>query len=194
MVMSAIEIAQVAVNAGFKGKNTVQLATAIALAESSGNATVINSIGATGLWQINQPVHVKAHPTWTKQWLQNPNNNAKAAYVLSNGGKNWTPWEAYTRLMHIKFMLLAANAATQVGETSTNDSSSPFLDATEGKTEGISNFLNALGSKNFWIRVLYYVVGIAMLAVGISKLTRIDNAIANVVLGVTKTAAVKKVL
>lgn len=68
---------------------------AVAMAESSGSTTVVNSIGCVGLWQINQPVHVKSHPTWTVRWLQDPVNNAKAAKVI-HASQGWRAWEAYT--------------------------------------------------------------------------------------------------
>lgn len=69
-------------------------AAIVAMAESGGDDKIINSIGATGLLQINQPVHVKAHPTWTKKWLQNPMNNLKAGLVLFKAaGEKWDgPW------------------------------------------------------------------------------------------------------
>jgi hypothetical protein len=68
---------------------------AVAMAESSGRTDVVNSIGCVGLWQINQPVHVKTHPTWTVAWLQNPVNNAKAAAVIYRA-QGMKAWEAYT--------------------------------------------------------------------------------------------------
>lgn len=66
----------------------------VAMAESSGDASIVNSIGAVGLMQINQPVHVKAHPGWTVRWLQNPVNNLRAAKILFDGaGQKWDgPW------------------------------------------------------------------------------------------------------
>lgn len=67
-------------------------------AESGGDTKVVNSIGATGVWQILQPLHVKSHPSWTTAWLQNPLNNARAAKVLYDadrkaGGNGLRPWE-----------------------------------------------------------------------------------------------------
>lgn len=66
----------------------------VAMAESAGNDKVVNSIGCVGLLQINQPVHVKAHPTWTRSWLQNPGNNLKAGLALykAAGNKLDGPW------------------------------------------------------------------------------------------------------
>lgn len=69
--------------------------SAIAMAESGGRTDVVNSIGCVGLWQINQPVHVKSHPTWTVKYLQDPANNARAAKVIA-GSQGLSAWQAYT--------------------------------------------------------------------------------------------------
>lgn len=87
------QIAQVARAGGLPGDPDVW--AAVAMAESSGRTDVVNSIGCVGLWQINQPVHVRSHPTWTVKWLQNPVNNAKAAAVIYRA-QGWSAWEAYT--------------------------------------------------------------------------------------------------
>lgn len=66
----------------------------VAMAESSGDASVVNSIGCVGLLQINQPVHVGSHPQWTVKWLKDPINNLKAGLVLykAAGEKFDGPW------------------------------------------------------------------------------------------------------
>lgn len=113
--LSAGGIADVAYAVGFRGDRLVT-AVAVALAESSGRVEVVNSIGCVGLWQINQPVHVVAHPLWTRAWLQHAKNNARAAHVLSNDGVTWHPWAAYTsgayRAHLAAARLAAANAAS----------------------------------------------------------------------------------
>lgn len=85
--MTALQIATYARQAGFRDPY-LTMAVSIALAESGGNATVINSVGDTGLWQINQPIH----NNYSYAWLKNPFNNATAAYKISNGGTSWRPW------------------------------------------------------------------------------------------------------
>lgn len=60
----------------------------VAMAESSGDDSVENSIGCIGLLQINQPVHVGSHPKWTVKWLQNPMNNLAAGLVLFKAAGN----------------------------------------------------------------------------------------------------------
>jgi hypothetical protein len=73
------------------------LITEIATAESGGDSNIVNSIGAVGLMQILQPVHVKSHPTWTVAYLKNPLANMRAAKVLWDadiraGGDGTGPW------------------------------------------------------------------------------------------------------
>jgi hypothetical protein len=91
--LTQAQIAQVARAAGLPGDPDVW--AAVAMAESSGRTDIVNEIGCVGLWQINQPVHVKAHPQWTVAWLQNPMNNAKAAKEIYRS-QGWGAWEAYT--------------------------------------------------------------------------------------------------
>lgn len=67
-------------------------ASHVAMAESSGDDKIVNSIGCVGLMQINQPVHIKDHPRWTVKWLQDPINNLRAAKVLYDQS-GWVPWE-----------------------------------------------------------------------------------------------------
>jgi hypothetical protein len=87
------QIVQVARTGGLPGDPEVW--AAIAMAESSGRTDIVNEIGCVGLWQVNQPVWVKLHPTWTVAWLKNPVNNAKAAaYVYRAQG--FSAWQAYT--------------------------------------------------------------------------------------------------
>lgn len=87
------QIVQVARAGGLPGDPEVW--AAIAMGESSGRTDIINSIGCVGLWQINQPVWVKDHPSWTVAYLQNPINNARAAHVVYNA-QGFSAWQAYT--------------------------------------------------------------------------------------------------
>lgn len=65
----------------------------VAMAESGGDSKIVNAIGCVGLLQINQPVHVKKHPKWTRAWLQDPMNNLAAGKVLyDEAGKFDGPW------------------------------------------------------------------------------------------------------
>jgi len=99
-ILTAAQIYDYATQAGFKGQEAIN-ATAIALAESSGNTSVVNGIGATGLWQIYNGVGQNGlnDPTFRAN-MQDPLQNAKAAYAkfqasqqTSCGG--WWPWATY---------------------------------------------------------------------------------------------------
>lgn len=111
-VLTIQQVAQVVKQAGFP-PNVQALATAVAMAESTGNSQVVNSIGCVGLFQIYVKVHIKANPEMTVANMKNPLLNAKAAYKLSNGGSNWRPWEAFTKGMHQKYMAAARQAVGQ---------------------------------------------------------------------------------
>lgn len=113
--LTARQIARVAYDAGFRGERLVT-AVAIAIGESDGRVEIVNSIGCVGLWQINQPVHVSAHPKWTRAWLQNAAHNAEAAAVLSGKGANWNPWSVYTSGSYKSHMAAARAGAQGIGD------------------------------------------------------------------------------
>lgn len=78
------------------------LAAGIAIAESGGNYTALNSNASTGdysvgLWQINYYNGLAASRTaefGSAASLQvNPDAQAKAAITLSGNGSNWGPWK-----------------------------------------------------------------------------------------------------
>lgn len=95
--LSLNQMALIAATAGLPGDPW--LWAAVGMAESSGRTDVVNSIGCVGIWQINQPVHVKANPTWTVKWLQNPVNNALAAKKIHKS-QGMNAWEVYTNGMY----------------------------------------------------------------------------------------------
>lgn len=88
-VLSADEIYEVARAAGFAPDQATTM-TSIALAESGGN-TAHRGVGedSRGLWQIN----VQEHPEIAERYdLDDPLGNAQAAYELSRGGTDLSPW------------------------------------------------------------------------------------------------------
>lgn len=91
--LTLAQMAQAARAGGLPGDPNMW--AAVGMAESSGDPEIINSIGCVGIWQINQPVHIKSHPTWTVKWLQNPVNNARAAAVIYHQ-QGMDAWEGYT--------------------------------------------------------------------------------------------------
>lgn len=89
------------------------LMAAIALAESGGNSQIVNSIGATGLWQI--------HPGGS-QYLDPLTNAKTAVYKLATQGLG--AWEAYTNGNYRQFLKkggpLAMLAMLQGGGAASN--------------------------------------------------------------------------
>lgn len=98
-LLSASQIATIAANAGFTGAD-LQTAVAIALAESSGNPTIVGDKNlapdrgpSIGLWQIN--IGTKAHPEYAGADLTDPAVNASAAFtIFSEFG--WVQWATYS--------------------------------------------------------------------------------------------------
>jgi len=90
--------------AGFKGDG-LKMAYAIAMAESGGNARAHNGNAGTGdnsygLFQINMlggmgPERRRQYGLSSNDALFDPLTNARVAYKMSNGGKNWGPWSTY---------------------------------------------------------------------------------------------------
>ena len=79
--------------------NLAHLMGAIGMAESGGNPRIVNSIGASGLWQILMP----ANAGYVRGNVLNPMVNAAAAHriYLAQGLR---AWEAYTNGSYRKFM------------------------------------------------------------------------------------------
>jgi cell wall-associated NlpC family hydrolase len=88
-IYAAREIYRFARMAGFSPDQAVTM-TAIALAESGGRTQAHNDHGedSRGLWQIN----ASAHPNLARRNLYDPLENAKAAFAVSNGGRDVSPW------------------------------------------------------------------------------------------------------
>ena len=90
--------------AGFRGDG-LKMAYAIAMAESGGNAGAHNGNANTGdnsygLFQINMlgnmgPARRKQYGLSSNESLFDALTNAKVAYKMSNGGRNWGPWSTY---------------------------------------------------------------------------------------------------
>ena len=90
MKLGIREIYEAARAAGFTPDQATTW-TAIALAESGGQTGAHNPTGedSRGLWQINIAPHVR-----TNVWgdLSDPYVNARAAYDISNHGRDMRPW------------------------------------------------------------------------------------------------------
>jgi hypothetical protein len=116
---SAEQIYGFARRAGFSPDESATM-TAIALAESGGNSKAHNPVGedSRGLWQING----KAHPNFlTKYNLYDPVDNAKAAFEISHGGHDVSPWTTThggLSSRYVRFKEDAQSAAIAYGDGS----------------------------------------------------------------------------
>lgn len=216
--LSAACIAGYAYAAGFgRDQPTLERAVAVALAESSGRTQVINSIGCcVGLWQIN----VKAHTQYKTAQMQDPQQNANAAWAISNNGANWSPWEAFTTGAYLMYIPAAKLGVAELkrrnpglnlpAKRGTNnpfdfnpDTDNPLPDQLEGGVETANELAQYpakvtawLSDRNNMFRIVKVGVGIAAGLIGLSILTRpytqkIVETTAKVA-GVTKGGGLKK--
>jgi hypothetical protein len=112
--------------AGFTGQG-LQTAMAVAMAESGGNARAYNPKGrdlSYGLFQINMlggmgPERRKKYGLASNEALFDPVTNARVAYAMSNGGKNWKPWTTYTSGKYRTYLGKGAEVAGGAAATGT---------------------------------------------------------------------------
>ncbi len=107
--------------AGFSGQS-LNMAYAIAMAESGGNAKAFNGNANTGdksygLFQINMlgamgPERRKQFGLGSDDDLYDAVRNAQIAYKMSKGGTDWSPWSTYKRGEHQKFLGQSGAAVT----------------------------------------------------------------------------------
>lgn len=84
-----------------KGFAQPDIAAAVAMAESGGNASALGDNGDSyGLWQI----HVPSHPEYDRAQLFDPTYNAAAALLISAGGTNWQPWTTFRTGAYLPFL------------------------------------------------------------------------------------------
>jgi hypothetical protein len=117
--LSAAQIQSYAAGAGFTGPD-LTTAVAIALAESSGNPSIIGDNGQSyGLWQINIP----SHPNLNGPSLLNPAANAQAAYsIYAAAGGSFTPWTTFNTGAYLAYMP-GGQPASSPATTPADDSS-----------------------------------------------------------------------
>lgn len=187
----------------FVSDETLAIAVAIAMAESGGNETKVSPINSdgsydVGLWQINS-IHRRDHPTWTTEWLKNPENNAAAMATISSNGLNWRPWTVYKTGRYKDYLAQArkAVASRPTGAGIVEDSPSileqiPGISSATSTFEALKDIATAtlsvsqavgkagiwIASPNNWIRIIQVVGGIALGLVAVSIVTKpvVENA------------------
>ena len=114
---SAEQIYGFARRAGFTPDEAATM-TAISLAESGGNSRAHNPHGedSRGLWQING----RAHPDLLARLnLYDPQDNAKAAFLVSRKGEDISPWTVThggNSARYLRYKEDAQNAAIAFGD------------------------------------------------------------------------------
>lgn len=170
------------------GNGDPHLMAAIALAESSGNPSSLNSIGACGLWQI--------HPY--EAGCLSPTTNARMA-----GGKlksqGLGAWETYTNGAYKQYYtgvtenasilskgaealdpfgsgLEAGKLGTEAGEAlSGNKTDLPSIFGSLGKLPGeLTKIVELLLSPKGWIRIGKVLVGLFLLLSGVMGMANVN--------------------
>jgi hypothetical protein len=181
-------------SAGFTGDDLVDI-VAVATPESSLSTTVVNSIGCVGVWQINQPVHVRDHPTWTRAWLQDPANNATAAKAIFDvqgmaAWQAWTDGSARAYLPAARAAVAAAGGGTASGTAPGPATQAGVLQDLGGAVAGAVGGTVATGTflANLtkmavrtvewmadpanWVRVIQVLLGGGLVLVGVQSLAK----------------------
>lgn len=155
-----------AASAGLSGSD-LDVAAAIALAESGGRPEAISRTNDYGLWQINVP----SWPQFSKTELLTPAGNARAMAVVRRSGRGWDHWTTYRTGAYRRHMA-AAMSIPSPGDV---------IDALPGPNPGevldnlnpvgwVDDLLGGLGS--LLLTLLLTAAGAALVHVGITRLTR----------------------
>lgn len=190
MALTADQVLQLLYDAGVTDHAGLTAWLATAKAESSLNPSVVNSIGATGLFQINQPVWAKQYPTWTKAWLQDPTNNVAAAKIVSKGWTSRSPWvsSAFGQAANTPSSSLQATTFLQSPLERAGQAAIETAAPAINSLDTINSFMSALTQPGTWLRVGYAVVGILLIAGAVSALgekTLANSDTAKLVKGLT---------
>lgn len=112
-MLSRDQLVSILKEAGFSGEN-LRVAYAVARAESSGRPRAHNNNRVSGdlsygIFQINMidklgPARRKRYSLSSNDDLYQPELNARIAYEMSDGGRDWTPWGAFTNLSYRKHL------------------------------------------------------------------------------------------
>lgn len=144
--LSREQIAFLAKGVGWKGSD-VNIAVAVALAESGGNPRAHNATppdNSYGLWQINMlgamgPDRRKKFGLQSNEDLFQPAVNARAAYGIWKGS-GWKAWTTYTRGTYKQYM------AGDLSAPETGGSEPPVASTDDSIGGKIQSGLNAVGA------------------------------------------------
>lgn len=174
------------VAAGFSPSAAVTM-TAIAGGESGYDPASVGDIGkqtaawgpSFGLFQIRTLKTETGKGTPRDiQWLAaSPANQARAAYLISSGGSNFTPWSVYTSGAWRSFAATAQSAAGAARDIITvgTDGPLPTVGPDWAPWNWPSNAGNAAlaqtlgGARNLAVEALVVILGLAVVGLGIAR-------------------------
>lgn len=174
---------------GFRTRSVLITAVAVALAESRGKTDAVSVTGDYGLWQINKA----AHPdliNGVKDW-KDPAINAGMAYsVYSRAGGSFTPWSVYKSGVYKMYVKRATEAVTGTVRDATPEITKQVQDA-GGILPAITGGISWLTDPKKWLRVALFLLGIALMAFGLVKVTGASNLLpTKAIANLTKKPAV----
>jgi hypothetical protein len=186
--LSDAQIYSAAVAGGFTGQDAV-IISAIALAESGGNSTVVskpNSNGTVdyGLTQINS-----SHTALLQggNW-QDPTSNMQMAHTLyAAAGNKFTPWTTYKTGAYVGFLSRMQKAAG--GGTVSVPSSTVVPVDNQTNSDGVQSEIQAATSGSVWLRIGYFVAGAVLIFIVAVSLIK-NSSIGGAAMHVAKAAAV----
>lgn len=206
-----------AVEGGFTAGQEALVATAVAMAESSGRTGVVNKSGNTGLWQIG-PAGTKndAGVGLSSAALKDPLTNARAAHTIyvragHSFAKDWAVWKSgaagreLAKILGAGGLGAAVTGATgAIGDAGSlaGQETGSMLQATGGaladqvqSMQGgvlgqLGTILSWVTTPAKWLRVAYVVGGGVLLVAGVNQMARPITA--PVVKGAAKVAKVVK--
>lgn len=140
------------VSAGFKGP-ALDMAHAVSMAESRGNPMAFNGNRDTGdqsygLFQINMidalgPDRRKRFGLASNDALYDPTVNARVAYRMSNGGKDWSAWSTFKNGAYKQYLKGGVTAAPDPEEYSPARN-----DNTLRTPQAVSRAADSIGASN----------------------------------------------
>lgn len=175
-ILSDAQIAAAAKAGGFTG-STVATIVAIALAESNGDTESHNTLppdDSYGLTQVNMlgpmgPERRQQFGLKANTDLYDPVINMKAAYAISNGGKNFKPWSTYIYGNYFPYLPRANKAANNPSASipTPGVQQAGLLDA----GGSIATFFDFISNPTTWLRLGMIVAGGVLLIVAFAQIS-----------------------
>lgn len=155
--------------AGFSVANAIVL-TAIALAESGGDDTALGDVGlenntwgaSYGLYQVRTlKAQTGTGQTRDISWLAASDaNQAAAAFQISRGGQDFSPWTTYTSGRYQQF-LGQAQAAAQASPSAAA--------ATLAAAPGMGSSSTASGVRDIAVQAVFVILGVGLVGYGVYR-------------------------